>query len=104
MLSEEDRTGHAVVHCEDCGAASSEAERRIEKALGLILRFGGFDGAHHKTWVLDQAVRALTGCPEVTKSAKDYKGAEYTYETQGESEEYAALVKEVGDWDVGVPP
>lgn len=34
---------------------------REQKALDLILRYGGIDGAHHKQWVLDQVVRALTG-------------------------------------------
>lgn len=31
------------------------------KALELIEDFGGFDGAHHKQWVLDQIARAITG-------------------------------------------
>ena len=35
---------------------------RIAKALSLAVRFGGIDGAHHKDWVIDQMVRALTGC------------------------------------------
>ena len=36
---------------------------RIAKALSLAVRFGtcGIDAAHHKTWVIDQMVRALTG-------------------------------------------
>lgn len=34
---------------------------RIEVALDLAMRYGGIDGAHHKTWVIDQMVRALTG-------------------------------------------
>jgi hypothetical protein len=33
---------------------------RVERALDLIQRYGGFDGGHHKQWVLDQVVRALT--------------------------------------------
>lgn len=33
----------------------------VEKALGVIDRYGGIDGAHHKMWVLDQVVRILTG-------------------------------------------
>ena len=31
------------------------------KALEIIEQYGGIDGAHHKQWVLDQVVRALTG-------------------------------------------
>jgi len=33
---------------------------RIVNALEIIMRYGGFDGAHHKQWVLDQVVRALS--------------------------------------------
>ena len=36
-------------------------DERIEKALAVIGQYGGIDGDHHKTWVLDQVVRALTG-------------------------------------------
>ena len=39
---------------------------RIVVALNLIIEFGGYDGAHHKDWVLDQVVRALL-------TAKEYK-------------------------------
>ena len=34
---------------------------RIEEALDLIGQCGGIDGEHHKTWVIDQVVRILTG-------------------------------------------
>lgn len=30
------------------------------KALNLIFRYGGIDGAHHKDWVLNQVVRVIT--------------------------------------------
>lgn len=33
----------------------------IEAALDLAMRYGGINGEHHKTWVIDQMVRALTG-------------------------------------------
>ncbi len=36
-------------------------EKRIEKALDLIIKYGGIDGDHHKAWVLDQVTRALSG-------------------------------------------
>lgn len=35
--------------------------RRIEIALSFASQYGGIDGDHHKTWVIDQMVRALTG-------------------------------------------
>lgn len=36
-------------------------EERIATALDIIECYGGIDGAHHKQWVLDRVVRALTG-------------------------------------------
>lgn len=86
---------------------------RIERALALIGRYGGTDGDHHKAWVIDQAVRALTGCPIVVRSAVDCRGAPYEYADQGESDEYLAWVALACDgedgpntyeWSNGTPP
>jgi hypothetical protein len=44
-------------------------QERIDQALDLIYKYGGIDGGHHKQWVLDQVVRALTGCPEESPDA-----------------------------------
>ena len=33
----------------------------INKAIELAVEFGGFDGAHHKDWVIDQMIRILAG-------------------------------------------
>lgn len=71
---------------------------RIQKALE-VATMGTIDGAHHKTWVIDQMVRALTGCSG----------------PQGvmQSEEYIKWVADLCDgeegpstyeWDVGIPP
>lgn len=32
-----------------------------ESALRMLLDYGQTDGAHHKTWVIDQALRHLAG-------------------------------------------
>ena len=32
-----------------------------EKALRILIDHGMTDGAHHKQWVIDQAIRALAG-------------------------------------------
>lgn len=73
---------------------------RTQKALEIACRYGGIDGAHHKTWAIDQMVRALTGCPEAD-------------EVQGESEEYLEFVRTAKDgedgpdtygWDEGIAP
>jgi hypothetical protein len=37
-----------------------DAERRIERALKVIARHPDTDGAHHKQWVINQVVLALT--------------------------------------------
>lgn len=31
------------------------------KAVEIAVTYGGFDGGHHKDWVIDQMVRQLTG-------------------------------------------
>lgn len=77
-------------------------ETRIERALWYIAEFGSFDGAHHKQWVLDQAARALTGCPVAEVSLPDSPECKYTI--QGESREYIGwrgVYDE--DWE-GIPP
>lgn len=70
--------------------------KRIVAAIDLALGFSYIDGAHHKTWVIDQMVRVLTGCGP-----------------DEESEEYKDLIKGVcyGEdgpdtysWDTGIAP
>lgn len=87
--------------------------KRVAKALEFIVKYGSIDGAHHKDWVLDQVTRALTGCPMVEKTATDCDGKPYTYQTQGESQDYLDLVRETCagedgpdtyEWSKGVPP
>ena len=88
---------------------------RIEEALEMILQNGGFDGSHHKQWVLDQVVRILTGCPTITATAKTFGGDVFTYETLGESDAYKRWLasyqfpdgpegEDYGEWDTGIVP
>jgi hypothetical protein len=86
---------------------------KIEKALEFAMRYGSIDGDHHKTWVIDQMVRALLDCPMVKGIAKDCRGEPYEYDGQGESEAYTAWVKEhkdgedgpdTYDWNEGIAP
>lgn len=88
-------------------------EDRIAQALEYAVHFGGIDGEHHKTWVIDQMVRALTGCPQEIRSAVSPDGNSYQYGAQGESEEYRAFVAdacagedgpETYSWEVGIAP
>ncbi len=66
----------------------SDAER-IEQAIDLAVQYGGIDGAHHKSWVIDQMVRALAGdnYATIVASAKDGEYGPETYE-----------------WDEGIAP
>jgi hypothetical protein len=69
--------------------ATAEAPERMQIALGLIIRFGGIDGGHHKQWVLDQVARVLTGdgYEEMVKYANDGEDGPDTW-----------------DWDTGIAP
>lgn len=67
---------------------------RIGSALSIAFRFGGIDGAHHKTWVIDQMVRAL-----LTDEGDD-----------GEYERFVRMAKagedgpDTYEWDEGIAP
>lgn len=61
---------------------------RIDEALGIISRYGGIDGDHHKQWVLDQVVRALhPNYPEWVRVQRAGEDGPNTYA-----------------WDEGIPP
>lgn len=67
------------------------AADRITDALGLVERYGGIDGGHHKQWVLDQVVRALLGSEARYKAwVVDHKKGEDGPDTY--------------DWDEGIAP
>lgn len=40
---------------------SDVLKSRITRALNFAQSYGSIDGDHHKQWVIDQMVRALTG-------------------------------------------
>lgn len=90
----------------------SEAEK-IKKAVTLAVKYGGIQGDHHKAWVIDQMVRALTGCPMIEKDAIDCNGTPYSFMDAGESQEYLEIVREakIGEdgpetytWETGIAP
>ena len=66
----------------------------IQDALNFIERYGGFDGGHHKQWVLDQLVRILT----VDKTGYDAWIKNYQGKYDEKEEMYEC------EWDVGCPP
>jgi len=70
---------------------------QVDWAMTFIEQYGGIDGAHHKTWVLDQVARCLKGVPIVVVEARWGTGEkEYRISTSDDgSDEYRAWVKEM---------
>jgi len=65
---------------------------RIAQALEVAFRYGQIDGDHHKAWVIDQMVRALTSDVYedwITAYQGDYDAEEELYEYE---------------WDEGIAP
>ena len=60
-----------------------------QKALEVLIQYGQIDGAHHKNWVIDQAVRALAG-PYYEELITAYKNGEDGPDTY--------------EWDEGIAP
>lgn len=65
-------------------------EQRIKEALDIARNYGTTDGEHHKMWVIDQMVRALTG-PLLYE--------QWVSETQSGEEG-----PDTYSWDEGIPP
>lgn len=61
----------------------------IEQAIDLAVRYGGIDGEHHKSWVIDQMVRILARdrYGEIVRNACDGEDGPNTYK-----------------WDCGIAP
>jgi len=66
----------------------TESEK-IDKAIEIAVGFGGIDGDHHKSWVIDQMVRVLAGdrYESIVADAKAGEDGPDTY-----------------DWVVGIAP
>lgn len=57
----------------------SESTRSV-LAHDVIAQYGGFEGAHHKDWVIDQVFRALHG-PRYQEVVDEVCGSEYEWTT-----------------------
>lgn len=80
-----------------------------EWATFYIEMYGGFDGAHHKDWVLDQVVRILKGTPVIVTLAKwDDGHSDYRYNLGEPTKEYLEWVTlmEMGgsEYSEGIAP
>lgn len=62
----------------------TSAQEKIEKSMAMIVKHGGHDGEHHKSWCLDQVFKILS------------------------AEKYEEMIKEIREsgyeWDHGIPP
>lgn len=56
-----------------------------QRATAIAMRYGQFDGAHHKAWCIDQMMRILAG--------ESYASLVRAFENGGEYE-----------WDKGIAP
>ncbi len=65
--------------------AAVELSCRVKDAIGVLMSYGSEDGAHHKQWAIDQALRKLTG--------PAYADMVTFYENDGEYK-----------WDTGIAP
>lgn len=64
-------------------------------ALQIAMYYAGFDGAHHKMWVIDQMVRALCRTEEAYQLFVEAYEEPYVDEDGYEYEE---------EWDTGIAP
>lgn len=88
----------------------------VDWAMLFIQMYGGIDGGHHKSWVLDQTVRCLKNTPVKVVEAKwDDGQSEYRFSTGEPSEEYKSWVESMlgekdadgnyeYDYDNGIAP
>lgn len=95
----------------------TDAETRIQNALAIAYNHAGIDGAHHKAYIIDQMVRALTGCKREVRYTNVYLNGQFTDTIMNSvlapTKEYEDFVKgyEAGEdgpdtyeWDKGTPP
>ena len=71
-------------------ADDDSPEDRISRAVQLIRDNGGYDGGHHKQWVLDQVLRTLLSAKDYAEWLNKYRSGEdgsHTYH-----------------WDEGIAP
>jgi hypothetical protein len=68
------------------GPESDSIEDRATTALRYAFSYGQVDGEHHKAWVIDQMVRALTGSgyeAAIDRSCDGEDGPETYYWDEG---------------------
>jgi len=68
--------------CDSCFYGRDELAVRLIDLLDVIYEYAGYDGGHHKQWVIDQCLRTVLG------------------------DEYRVWIAnfKAGDWDTGIAP
>jgi hypothetical protein len=61
-------------------AALDQLKGRVDKAIGIAVRYGQIDGDHHRAWAIDRMVQALAG------------------------DRYGAFVRSSPSWYAGIAP
>lgn len=75
---------------------ANELASRLESAISIIDNFGSESESQHKSWVIDQVLRALTGCAIETTGK---------YNKQGKNDEYLKIIGAANcEWDEGLSP
>jgi hypothetical protein len=77
-------------------------QKRIHDALRVAGEFGGYEGEHHKQWVIDQMVRALTGWQPNFSNRPGYSFEYDAWVAQWQAEEYGPGSGAM--WDEGIEP
>lgn len=90
-----------------------------ECAMMMIECYGGIDGAHHKSWVIDQVARILCGTPVLVTmyhyedELGEFSHTEHRFSTDTPSEQYNQWVVDsctdsdgelAWDYDCGIAP
>lgn len=82
---------------------------KTELIMLYVTSYGGIDGDHHKTWVIDQVARIALGTKVIHKIAKWDNGEEdHRFRLDTPSKKYLKWVKEAEDdgyeIDEGIAP
>ena len=68
-------------------------QERIEQVIKIVEQYGSIDGAHHKTWVIDQIMRTVLG-----ENYEAWVAEQLAGRVDNAEEAYWE------EWDVGIAP
>lgn len=82
---------------------------KIQRAIDIASKMSAYEGDHHKAYVIDQMIRALTGCMVTKTISINRGGVPQEVEVMEVSEEYLRFVSRYEEeaswgWDTGIAP